>query len=135
MEGFTVFDNSRSIKFDEYVVSPRGNYFAGIGNKSHNLYNFGRFALFSWDPVATVSAEKLPELNILHVYPNPATDQVRFTLDGQVQVFDLLGRKVLDEQVDSQRQVAVDHLSAGLYIYTFRADFTAEFYSGKYIKQ
>ena len=78
------------------------------------------------------SSAELPQQQ-LHVYPNPTADHVRFTLDGHVQIFDVLGRKVLDEQVNSQRQMAVDHLPDGLYLY--RLITHTESYSGKLIKQ
>ena len=79
-----------------------------------------------------IASVELPDESNLHVYPNPATDQLTVShWTGQVQVFDLLGRKVLDKQVDSQRQVAVDHLPDGMYVYRFLANPTSESYSGQ----
>ena len=57
------------------------------------------------------------------LYPNPAREQVSFTLenDAQVSIFDITGRKVSETNVTAgQAQLNVSELENGVYFVNFR---------------
>ena len=59
----------------------------------------------------------------INLYPNPANEQVAFTLenDAQVSVFDMTGRKVSEMNVAAgQAQLNVRELESGVYFVNFR---------------
>jgi ELWxxDGT repeat protein len=59
-----------------------------------------------------------PESGKLSVYPNPATDKVSFTVDGQllsVKVYDLTGRLVKAETKPAANSISVGNLQKGIY--------------------
>ena len=69
-------------------------------------------------PVPQYAAEKTVSL-----YPNPAREQVSFTLesDAQVSIFDMTGRKVSETNVAAgQAQLDVNELVNGVYFVNFR---------------
>lgn len=84
-----------------------------------------------WDGRTTVSAptEAVPSVTSVSVYPNPAREAVQFTLPiaqsghVQIEVFDLLGRRVLQHQ-DANVSAGTFHvaldvaaLQVGMYVY------------------
>ena len=63
------------------------------------------------------------ESNSLAVYPNPAREQVSFTLDrdAQVSVFDMTGRMVNQMNMAAgNAQLGVSELESGVYFVNFR---------------
>src|SRR5690625_2055855 len=58
------------------------------------------------------------EMNEISFYPNPATTVLNIVLEGksQVEIYSLLGQRVVQQQIQDQGTIAVDHLNSGLYI-------------------
>jgi hypothetical protein len=98
-----------------------------------SLPNFPHYRLFDeqgspCDTLYTVSTPIEPEPELLiRVYPNPATDYLYFSVqenldfDGVIQIRDMYGRTVFEEQVYLNPWYRVQlnwHLPAGLYLYT-----------------
>jgi hypothetical protein len=70
-----------------------------------------------------VNAVNEVEMSAISLYPNPANEQVTFTLesDAQVSVFDMTGRKVSEMNVTAgQAQLNVSELESGVYFVNFR---------------
>lgn len=73
-------------------------------------------------PVIQYSAAGVDELNLTSsIYPNPATNEVNFTLNGvqmsNIKVFGLDGKLVLDNEVNATAgQINVSSLNNGMYI-------------------
>ena len=82
----------------------------------------------SWEidyvKVVSYGTEAVEENNqTIGLYPNPAREQVSFTLesDAQVSVFDMTGRKVSETNVAAgQAQLDVNELVNGVYFVNFR---------------
>ena len=82
----------------------------------------------SWEidyvKVVSLGAESVNEQNsTVSLYPNPAREQVSFTLenDAQVSVFDVTGRKVSETNMAAgQAQLNVSELENGVYFVNFR---------------
>ena len=87
-------DSRFKITFSMHGVSSNGHYFACIRESN---YTSAVFAVLKWDPIVPtrLSTENLKEPSQLHVYPNPAPGHIQFTLEGQVTMYDLLGREVM----------------------------------------
>ena len=86
-------------------------------------------AASSWEidyvKVVTYGALSVEENNrpVIGLYPNPAREQVSFTLesDAQVSIFDMTGRKVSETNVAAgQAQLDVNELVNGVYFVNFR---------------
>jgi hypothetical protein len=70
-----------------------------------------------------VNAVNEVEMSAISLYPNPANEQVTFTLesDAQVSVFDMTGRKVSETECKAgQAQLNVNELESGVYFVNFR---------------
>ena len=70
-----------------------------------------------------VNAVNEVEMSAISLYPNPAREQVSFTLesDAQVSIFDMTGRKVSETNVAAgQAQLDVKELVNGVYFVNFR---------------
>jgi len=82
----------------------------------------------SWEidyvKVVSYGAEAVEENNqTIGLYPNPAHEQVSFTLesDAQVSIFDITGRKVSETECKAgQTQLDVNELVNGVYFVNFR---------------
>ncbi len=67
------------------------------------------------------SAQVIPEREI-KVYPNPASEYVLFDLSdvsesATVELYDIQGKKVLEQKLSDNKQISVSNLSTGLYMY------------------
>ena len=81
----------------------------------------------------TVDIEDQLELKKIQFYPNPVTDYITFTnlpYDAEIEVFDILGRKVLTSQ---DTHIDLVDLSPGMYMYTVISE--KKKVSGKLIKK
>jgi hypothetical protein len=73
-------------------------------------------------PVVKYSAAGVDELNLTSsIYPNPATNEVNFTLNGvqmsNIKVYGLDGKLILDNEVNATAgQIDVSSLNNGMYI-------------------
>ena len=72
----------------------------------------------------------------ISVYPNPANDYVVFDLpniyeSATVELFDIQGKKVLEQKLPENRQISVSNLHKGLYMY--KLNNKGVIYTGKLI--
>ncbi len=79
-------------------------------------------------PVSGISEEKI------RVYPNPASEYVVFALpdiseSATVELFDIQGKKVLEQKLSENRQISVHNLRKGLYL--FKLSDSGNIYQGK----
>ena len=88
---------------------------------------------FSINVVMPTSVDDVPGLDELGVYPTPTTDAVTFTQDGRVEIFDMIGRKVLDSKVSNGIPIQVRQLPAGLYLYSFLSRKGMDRWTGKLV--
>jgi photosystem II stability/assembly factor-like uncharacterized protein len=70
------------------------------------------------------------------VYPNPSKDFVTFDLpynskSATVELYDIQGKKVIQQKLTETKQIAVGHLPKGLYLY--RLTDGEKVYSGKLV--
>lgn len=82
------------------------------------FYSFSLQAQENKNPIATKTQE--PTIEGLTIYPNPTnTGKIYITtkssLDKKVEIFNVLGKKVL-ESVTTSKEVNVSQLEAGVYI-------------------
>lgn len=75
----------------------------------------------------TVSDITSNSITDVQVYPNPASDYVYFELTDNstsisLEVFDMQGRMVIDQEISGKQQVSVSHLDKGLYVYKMKND-------------
>ena len=92
------------------------------------VYKSSSESASSWEidyvKVVSYGTEAVEENNqTIGLYPNPAREQVSFTLesDAQVSVFDMTGRKVSETNVAAgQAQLDVNELVNGVYFVNFR---------------
>lgn len=82
------------------------------------FYSFSIQAQENKNPIATKTQE--PTIEGLTIYPNPTnTGKIYITtkssLDKKVEIFNVLGKKVL-ESVTTSKEVNVSQLEAGVYI-------------------
>jgi hypothetical protein len=91
-----------------------------------------RITWFYSDHTATFIPAK--SLNKLTLYPNPAKDFVVFDLPNSsqsatVELYDIQGKKIIQQKLTETKQIAVGQLPKGLYLY--RLTDSETFYSGK----
>ena len=92
------------------------------------VYKSSSESASSWEidyvKVVSYGAEAVEENNqTIGLYPNPAREQVSFTLesDAQVSIFDVTGRKVSETECKAgQTQLDVNELVNGVYFVNFR---------------
>ena len=92
------------------------------------VYKSSSESASSWEidyvKVVSYGAEAVEENNqTIGLYPNPAREQVLFTLesDAQVSIFDVTGRKVSETECKAgQTQLDVNELVNGVYFVNFR---------------
>lgn len=82
------------------------------------LFSFGLQAQENKSSIATKSQE--PTIEGLTIYPNPVNSgkiyiTTKSSLDKKVEIFNVLGKKVL-ETVITSKEVNVSNLAAGVYI-------------------
>jgi hypothetical protein len=76
------------------------------------------------------------EASALSLYPNPATDNISIILPENVSqavfiVYDMQGKILIHQEVNSKETVAVNKLASGIYIYNVRT--SKQNYQGKLI--
>jgi len=72
----------------------------------------------------------------IYIYPNPASDQVTFTFEAevdrfQVEIFDIEGKMVLSQLGQNNKAISLESLSEGIYFY--RLESAGTILSGKLI--
>jgi len=69
-----------------------------------------------------ISIEETPNQPLITLFPNPANDFLQITgLQGtaQLQIHNMLGQLVLNETIQENQSVSINHLPAGLFTFTF----------------
>ncbi|MCL2289424.1 MAG: T9SS type A sorting domain-containing protein [Bacteroidetes bacterium] len=117
----------------EYNVSnvqkltfPSGNLVVTThtGNIAQTPLTEVRFLAFQNFPVGIV--ETLRAMS-LQVYPNPVTSELQFSTDNfqhpieQINIYDLIGRQVLNYQFPTSHSISVSSLKAGIYFLEIRS--------------
>lgn len=124
---------------DEPYNAPQ--YFLPVGNFAIYLYDDGTNGMEPWvigNPnIVNSIAEAKWESTGGFVYPNPANDRVHFTIQakGIVKMVNLYGQLLLEQEINTNDQVDVSGLKAGIVFYTVtnpNGEVTA---SGKLMKQ
>jgi hypothetical protein len=90
----------------------------------------------NWYSDLATSIDKIPEKG-LNVYPNPVKEFIVFDLpdisgSATVIIFDMQGKKVLEQQLSGNKQIAVNNLPKGMYVYKIISNGVT--YSGKLLK-
>jgi hypothetical protein len=88
---------------------------------------------YYYSELVPTSVPGISERNI-SVYPNPAREYIVFDLSNVsgsaiVELFDMEGKKVLDQKLPESRQISVSNLRKGLYLY--RLSDRGNIYKGK----
>lgn len=107
-------------------VIPQGTLPAMVGIASH--FN-GEGQIFPRDTDdldgTTLSVEDFETDTKINIYPNPATDHfyVNVTNSSQIEVFSIIGKKVIQTQVSNQNTpISIRNLKAGVYIIKITQD-------------
>jgi hypothetical protein len=95
--------------------------YAGLGTNGTNLKDF-----WSYDPVAGLLEKRLDQVSLI-AYPNPASDEVSFQLEGmpdipmddvRIEILDMLGQTMLKSPVpNNEEKLDIRGLSAGNYLF------------------
>lgn len=95
--------------------------YAGLGTNGTNMKDF-----WSYDPVAGLIKKQLDDVSLV-AYPNPATHEVGFLLEGmqdiplddvRIEILDMLGQSMLKTPVlQADEKLDVSSLAAGNYLY------------------
>jgi hypothetical protein len=78
-------------------------------------------------PLVITSAPDIPEPDEIHVFPNPATDEITITVlnypDNNFELFDATGRSLISKNLYEQSStIDISQLTSGLYIYYLKKD-------------
>jgi len=113
---------------DEYSYDADGNqiqdiYYIWNADSSKMITTTRTKSYYSGN--ATTAVNNIPE-NYVTAYPNPTSDFIVFHFSdksgvGNVELFDLQGKKVLDEKLNDE-QVFIGNLAPGLYLYQVSYD-------------
>ncbi len=109
-----------------------------VWNKSagawdHPIYD----ATYYYSELNTTLVSSL-ELKLAEIYPNPASEQINFRFTGidnqaKFELFDLLGRKVISENILNGGKLEIRLLNKGVYFYNIITNENRQ--SGKLIKE
>ncbi len=91
----------------------------------------------NWYSDLVTAINKVPEMN-LRVYPNPAKEFVVFdnfniSESATIELFDIQGRKIMDQQLYGNDQISVKGLAKGMYIYKLHNN--GIIYTGRLLKK
>jgi len=58
----------------------------------------------------------------INVYPNPASDNIIFNIDHitgvtNIEIFDIMGKKVMEQKLPDNKQIQINNLPQGIYIF------------------
>lgn len=108
----------------EYAYNVNGNMTLNITcnwDETAHLFVYNTRTTSYYSDKSTNSIPDTPTPH-LTVYPNPAKDFVVFDLpnsseSASVELFDIQGKKVVQQKLTETKQIAVGHLPKGLYLY------------------
>ncbi len=100
--------------------------------------------LFEWERTyhysnfGTTSINEEVAKTTVNIYPNPAQDFINIELpqtknNAFIKIYDIYGRLILSQQLQSFTQISLDRMSAGIYIYNIYSEGSRE--SGRIIKK
>jgi hypothetical protein len=77
-------------------------------------------------------------MNAYSIYPNPASDNINFNITNSnntftFELYDSQGRKLISKEITNNRQLSLEGLAKGIYLYNLNID--GEIQSGKLIKE
>lgn len=107
-------------------------YFEGEGDSWQEWMDYTIY--YSEQNITNVN--DLNDANTVNVYPNPASNQVTFSIDGladllTIELYDIQGKLVLSKTKDNNSPVSIETLDEGLYFY--RLSDKSNFYTGKFM--
>lgn len=149
----TFGENDESISNSQYIWDLIGNQLVGIykielthdknGNPDTEM-------TYRWDTIADNWANAIKKTyyyseynptivpgipgKTIVVYPNPAKDFIVFDVSNNletviVEIFDIQGKKVLEQEISGHMKISVSNLAKGLYMYKLKQKGTI--YKGK----
>lgn len=119
-----IADNIEIIRVDNaeagvytITVTGKGSMYSPAGQPAGQPYSL---IVYAEDLIATASIDNL-ELSEIKVYPNPATDLIYLSYDNQisidqVEIFDVVGKKVLVSTIDGNNSINISQLNSGVYL-------------------
>jgi len=100
-------------------IKIKNNGIAGTGNLKFCLYSsfdLTQEPILCSESLVSVTDAELAELNI---FPNPANDYFQITDNSEItslQIYDIVGKKVMDKSHTNGKQYDISELRNGLYI-------------------
>ena len=131
--------NTNFISYITIVCAASGDYdFADLFNCKGNVGSTLYLDNLELDYTVGLTESLTKSLNV-QIFPNPTTDQITFDLEQELQgdliIYDVLGREVLNLKINGNRIVAdMQHLESGNYLYRIIQD-CAILKSGKITKK
>ena len=124
-------DNSTPIMMIELIAKENGLLSASINLEERVSYivdaNYELIVLGGEVGEVIGTGINSPELDGLLVYPNPATDFLKFdrsetSLDGEIEIhiYDMFGRKITTQR--NTDQINLSNLATGMYYYEYKID-------------
>ncbi len=104
--------------YDQYNNAMLQNVYSEI--KDGQLKTSQKFTFYYSSKITTALTEIKDEAVI--VYPNPATDFVKFEIHNasvlsRIELYDMQGRKVISKWLPPTNQISLRHLKTGAYLY------------------
>ena len=120
----------------EFTYDDNGNTTSSIYNSNEPTYGrcCGSFkATYYYSEHNFTFIPKIQDKDI-GVYPNPATEFIAFDLTNIsetaiVELFDIQGKKVLEQKLSENKQISISNLPKGLYMYKLNS--SGKLYTGK----
>ncbi len=108
-----------------------------IDEESGNLIATEKFTYIYTDLTTPTSIEEAEEVSI-KLYPNPAYNNVTISFSStnntaNIQLFDMVGKVVLDKEISSEEPINIENLKSGIYLYNIVVDGKSQ--SGKLFKK
>lgn len=136
--------NTINYGISQAQILPNGDLFIAVGleyepnSTRHTFHYYYRFDGSTLGILTDTKDEQLSDLQ-LQVYPNPATENIRFTLNdqftGKMKIVNNIGQEVYTSNVDHmvEYQLDVSDFSAGMYTAVFTDDTSNEILKTKFI--
>jgi hypothetical protein len=110
------YKNIATMEADGHIIIDQSYYW----NNYDSTWEMGhRFMYYLSENLLTGIPDK--QKSTIRVYPNPAREFIEFDisliLGSVVEIFDLQGRKVLQEILQENKQISIRDLSKGMYLY------------------
>ena len=118
--------NNKILSFISYEEDESGN----LSATEKLTYNYTDLS----NPLGIDDVENIE----VKLYPNPAYNKVSFSFDAannkaSIQIFDMLGKVVLEKQISNEQPLNIESLNSGIYLYNIVVDGQTQ--SGKLYKK